>query len=89
MPAWLTALATQAFCDSLLESRIKLQKAVGAVNMLPQPPRARQYFDSLSEEVCEVLDEVKELSEELFRLRQVRRVLRLLSRRCRYPETDE
>ncbi|BGO95516.1 hypothetical protein NBRC10512_007774 [Rhodotorula toruloides] len=59
-----------AFCDSLLESRIKLQKAVGAANLLPQPAQAKQFFDSLGEEVGDVLDEVKELSEELFQLRQ-------------------
>ncbi|BGP71782.1 Protein BFR2 [Rhodotorula toruloides] len=59
-----------AFCDSLLESRIKLQKAVGAANLLPQPARAKQYFDSLGDEVGDVLDEVKDLSEELFQLRQ-------------------
>ncbi|GJN90406.1 hypothetical protein Rhopal_003417-T1 [Rhodotorula paludigena] len=60
-----------AFCDSLLEARIKLQKAVGAANRLP-PPRsgADAYFAQVGDEVGEVRREVDELGEELFALRE-------------------
>ena len=65
----------QAFCDSLLESRIKLQKAVGASNLLPHPDQAPAYYQAVGQDdVDETLRELAGLSEELFELRQVRRL---------------
>lgn len=61
-----------AFCDSLLEARIKLQKAVGAVNSLPPPPSAESYFAEARSEVDEARREIEGLGEELFALREVR-----------------
>lgn len=60
-----------AFCDSLLESRIKLQKAVGASNLLPHPDQAPAYYQAVGQDdVDETLRELAGLSEELFELRQ-------------------
>ncbi|TNY18226.1 apoptosis-antagonizing transcription factor [Rhodotorula diobovata] len=59
-----------AFCDSLLEARIKLQKAVGAVNSLPPPPSAESYFAEARSEVDEARREIEGLGEELFALRE-------------------
>ncbi|GAA6049133.1 hypothetical protein JCM3770_003902 [Rhodotorula araucariae] len=60
-----------AFCDSLLEARIKLQKAVGAANLLPPPTHgAEAYFAELADEVTDARHEVDELAEELFALRE-------------------
>ncbi|BGP56648.1 hypothetical protein JCM8202_000165 [Rhodotorula sphaerocarpa] len=60
-----------AFCDSLLESRIKLQKAVGAVNLLPYPDQAPRYFEALGQdEVDATVRDLAGLSDELFELRQ-------------------
>ncbi|GAA5874675.1 hypothetical protein JCM3774_004779 [Rhodotorula dairenensis] len=60
-----------AFCDSLLESRIKLQKAVGAANLLPRPDKAPTYYQAVGQDdVDQTLRELAGLSEELFELRQ-------------------
>lgn len=67
----------QAFCDSLLESRIKLQKAVGAANLLPYPDQAPRYFEALGQdEVDATVRDLAGLSDELFELRQVRLAIR-------------
>lgn len=62
----------QAFCDNLLESRIRLQKATTSSNLLPQPFLAPSYFShpSLTTEVQSTFSELASLSEELFSLRQ-------------------
>ncbi|GAA6017407.1 hypothetical protein JCM11491_006647 [Sporobolomyces phaffii] len=61
-----------AFCDNLLESRIRLQKATAASNLLPQPLLAPTYFShpDLASEVQQTFSELASLSEELFSLRQ-------------------
>ncbi|GAA5994535.1 hypothetical protein JCM5350_006389 [Sporobolomyces pararoseus] len=61
-----------AFCDNLLESRIRLQKATAASNLLPQPLLAPTYFShpDLTTEVQQTFSELASLSEELFSLRQ-------------------
>ncbi|GAA5900568.1 hypothetical protein JCM8208_000537 [Rhodotorula glutinis] len=60
-----------SFCDSLLEARIKLQKAVAAANLLPPPAYgAEALFAEVEDERDEVLKEVADLSEELFALRE-------------------
>ncbi|KPV74188.1 uncharacterized protein RHOBADRAFT_54041 [Rhodotorula graminis WP1] len=60
-----------SFCDSLLEARIKVQKAVAAANLLPPPAYgADALFAEVANERDEVLHEVGELSEELFALRE-------------------
>ncbi|GAA5933372.1 AATF family protein [Sporobolomyces koalae] len=61
-----------AFCDNLLESRIRLQKATTSSNLLPQPFLAPTYFShpSLVSEVQSTFSELASLSEELFSLRQ-------------------
>ncbi|GAA5960784.1 hypothetical protein JCM3765_000815 [Sporobolomyces pararoseus] len=61
-----------AFCDNLLESRIRLQKATAASNLLPQPLFAPTYFSHpvLTSEVQQTFSELASLSEELFSLRQ-------------------
>ncbi|GAA5981310.1 hypothetical protein JCM11641_005640 [Rhodosporidiobolus odoratus] len=64
-----------AFADSLLSTRIALQKAVQASNSLPTPasaPPAPQWFSSTSEvrqEVDELWGELMDVGEELFELR--------------------
>lgn len=60
----------QAFCDSLLESRIRIQKSTISTNTLPQPPKSSSIFSSLPSELAETLAEVEELNEELFDLRK-------------------
>lgn len=75
---------SQAFADSLLSSRIALQKAVQAANSLPTPssaPPASVYLSATPEieaEVEAVWGELVECSEELFQLRAVRFFLRFL-----------
>ncbi|GAA5838837.1 hypothetical protein JCM5353_003483 [Sporobolomyces roseus] len=61
-----------AFCDNLLESRIRLQKATTSSNLLPQPFLAPTYFShpSLAADVQSTFSELASLSEELFSLRQ-------------------
>ncbi|GAA5841893.1 hypothetical protein JCM9279_003145 [Rhodotorula babjevae] len=60
-----------SFCDSLLEARIKLQKAVAAANLLPPPAYgAELLFAEVEDERDELLREVGELGEELFALRE-------------------
>ncbi|GAA5895296.1 AATF family protein [Sporobolomyces salmoneus] len=61
-----------AFCDNLLESRIRLQKATAAANLLPQPFLAPTFFShpDLTSEVQQTFSELASLSEELFSLRQ-------------------
>ncbi|GAA5834627.1 hypothetical protein JCM3766R1_003622 [Sporobolomyces carnicolor] len=60
-----------AFCDNLLESRIRLQKATAAANLLPQPLLAPTYFShpDLASDVQQTFSELASLSEELFSLR--------------------
>lgn len=62
-------LPSQAFCDNVLEARIKLQKAATAANSLPQPPAAA-FYARLPDDLAGVLAEVRELNEELFALRK-------------------
>ncbi|KAM0786647.1 hypothetical protein ACM66B_002096 [Microbotryomycetes sp. NB124-2] len=59
-----------AFCDNILESRIKLQKAATAVNSLPQHDSASRYFSHLSDEVSDTLAAIEQVNEQLFKLRQ-------------------
>ncbi|ORY69172.1 apoptosis-antagonizing transcription factor [Leucosporidium creatinivorum] len=59
-----------AFCDSLLESRIRIQKSTISTNTLPQPPLSQSLFSALPSELAETLAEVSELNEELFELRK-------------------
>ena len=56
----------------MLETRIRMQKAVLANNCLPQPSNASTYFShpSISEDLRDTLAEVEALSEELFSLRK-------------------
>ncbi|KDE02836.1 hypothetical protein MVLG_06627 [Microbotryum lychnidis-dioicae p1A1 Lamole] len=58
-----------SFCDSVLESRIKLQKAVTAINVLPRPANAEMYYQQVEEERERARLEVEALNEELFKLR--------------------
>lgn len=76
------------FCDGLLESRIRLHKAVAAQAKLPTPPTARPVYEQLKSKVDETMQEVEALSESLFLLRQVRFVS---SATCspRLPADDE
>ncbi|KAK4049545.1 rRNA-processing protein bfr2 [Microbotryomycetes sp. JL201] len=59
-----------AFCDNVLESRIKLQKAATAVNSLPQHDNASKYFSQLSDEISDTLAAIEQVNEQLFKLRQ-------------------
>ncbi|GAA5939674.1 hypothetical protein JCM1841_001147 [Sporobolomyces salmonicolor] len=61
-----------AFCDNLLESRIRLQKATASSNLLPQPALASSFFahPALASDVSETFSELEKLSEELFGLRE-------------------
>ncbi|KAM0750874.1 TRAUB-domain-containing protein [Meredithblackwellia eburnea MCA 4105] len=59
-----------AFCDNIIESRIKLQKAVTAANALPQSQNAESFFALVPEEQTSALAELEALSEELFSLRK-------------------
>ncbi|GAA5889617.1 hypothetical protein JCM5296_002412 [Sporobolomyces johnsonii] len=61
-----------AFCDNLLESRIRLQKATASSNLLPQPALAPSFFahPDLASDVSETFSELEKLSEELFALRE-------------------